>query len=87
MELDFRKMLSRLSDMEFVGICWNSVLGGCGRRDEAGWRGGGDGRRGVGRVGLMEWAVGVDAAAGDLGVKRVGRKWVREEQWGRGHGG
>ena len=25
-------------------------------------------------------------AGGDLGVKGVGRKWVREEQGGRGHG-
>ena len=35
---------------------------------------------------MMAWAVGVDTAGWDLGVKGVGGKWVREEQGGRGHG-
>ena len=35
----------------------------------------------------MGWAVGVDMACGDTGVKGVGGKWVREVQGTRGHGG
>ena len=35
----------------------------------------------------MEWAVRVDTAGRHSGVKRVGGKWAREAQGGRGHGG